>query len=71
MSNKILKFEVIEGLPEDYGTYLLLLEDGSIKQGYFGSFPYPNHEEEIARIAYCEDERFYYEKCVGWLKPIE
>lgn len=30
MSNKILQFEIIEGLPEEYGNYLLLLEDGSI-----------------------------------------
>ncbi|MBW4429840.1 MAG: hypothetical protein KME50_37205 [Nostoc desertorum CM1-VF14] len=71
MSNKILKFEIIEGLPEDYGTYLLLLEDGSIKQGYFGSFSYLHHQEEVTRVANCEDEEFHYEKCVGWLKPIE
>ncbi|MBD2303055.1 hypothetical protein [Nostoc sp. FACHB-190] len=71
MSNKILKFELIEGLPEEYGTYFLLLENGSIKQGYFGSCPVPNHEEEVVRIADCETKAFHYEKCVGWLKPIE
>ncbi|MEA5595762.1 hypothetical protein [Rivularia sp. UHCC 0363] len=64
------KFELIKGLPEEHGTYLFLLENGSIKQGYFSSFPYPNHEEVI-RITNCEDEYFYYEKCVGWLKKVE
>ncbi|MCC5640866.1 hypothetical protein LC593_34580 [Nostoc sp. CHAB 5844] len=71
MSNKIKKFEVIEGLPEEHGTYLLLLEDGSIKEGYFSSFPIPYHQKDIVRIADCESEDFYYKKCVGWLKPIE
>ena len=71
MSNKILKFELIEGLPEEYGNYLLLLEDGSIKEGYFDSFPFPHHQEEVVRVAKCEYEEFHYEKCVGWLKPIE
>ncbi|PHJ59062.1 hypothetical protein VF14_13440 [Nostoc linckia z18] len=71
MPNKILKFELIEGLPEKYGIYLLLLEDGSIKEGYFGSFPVPHHQEEVVRVANCEDEEFHYQKCVGWLKPIE
>lgn len=71
MSNKILKFEIIEGLPEEYGNYLLLLEDGSIKEGYFASFPVPHHQEEVARVANCEDEEFHYYKFIGWLKPIE
>lgn len=71
MSNKILNFELIEGLPEEYGNYLLLLENGSIKEGYFGSFPVPHHQEEVVRVANCEDEEFHYQKCVGWLKPIE
>ncbi|MHC5762596.1 hypothetical protein [Nostoc sp.] len=71
MPNKILKFELIEGLPEDNGTYFVLLEDGSIKEGYFDSFPYPNHQEEVVRVAKCEYEEFHYKKCVGWLKPIE
>jgi len=47
MSNKILNFELIEELPEDYGTYLFLREDGSIKEGYFGSFPYPCLSETV------------------------
>jgi hypothetical protein len=64
------EFELIKGLPEDAGVYLFLLENGSIKEGYFNSFPYPNHEEVI-RIANCEDEYFYYNKCVGWLKKVE
>lgn len=71
MSNKILKFEIIEGLPEEYGTYFVLLEYGSIKEGYFGSFTVPHHQEEVVRVAKCEYEEFHYEKCVGWLKPIE
>jgi hypothetical protein len=71
MPNKILKFELIEGLPEDNGTYFVLLEDGSIKEGYFGSFSFPHHQEDIVRIANCEDKKFHYEKLVGWLKPIE
>lgn len=71
MSNKILKFEIIEGLPEEYGTYFVLLEDGSIKEGYFGSFTVPHHQEEVVRVAKCEDEEFHYEKCVGWLRRIE
>lgn len=72
MSNKILNFELIEELPEDYGTYLFLREDGSIKEGYFGSFPYPYHEDEV-RLASCKDEKFYYSeiKIVGWLKRVE
>lgn len=64
------EFELIKGLPEDAGVYLFLLENGSIKEGYFNSFPYPNHEDVI-RIANCEDERFYYERCAGWLKKVE
>ena len=64
------EFELIKGLPEDAGVYLFLLENGSIKEGYFNSFPYPNHEEDI-RIANCEDEQFYYTNCVGWLKKVE
>ncbi|WP_414755917.1 hypothetical protein [Anabaena sp. CCY 9910] len=71
MSNKILKFELIEGIPEDNGIYFLLLEDGSIKQGYLGSFSFPYHQKDIVRIADCESEKFHYEKCVGWLKPIK
>ncbi len=71
MPNRILKFELIEELPEENGTYFLLLEDGSIKEGYLGSFSFPYHQENFVRIANCEDEEFYYEKCIGWLKPIE
>ncbi|MCG6135161.1 MAG: hypothetical protein MET45_10920 [Nostoc sp. LLA-1] len=71
MSNKIFKFELIEEIPEENGTYLFLLENGSIKEGYLGSFSYPYHQEDIVRIAICEDEEFHYEKCVGWLKYIE
>jgi hypothetical protein len=71
MSNKILKFEFVEGLPEEHGTYLFLLENGSIKQGYFGSFPVPHHEENTVRVADCEDEEFHYEPCVGWFKLVE
>lgn len=69
--SKILKFELIEGFPEEYGTYLFFLENGSIKQGYFSSFPVPYHEERTVRIADCEDKEFHYEKCLGWLKPVE
>lgn len=69
--SKILKFELIEELPEDHGTYLFLFKDGSIKQGYFGSFPVPYHEEGTVRIADCEDEEFHHEKCLGWFKPVE
>ena len=64
------QFELIKGLPEEHGTYLFLLKDGSIKEGYFGSFPHPNSEKDI-RIANCEDEQFYYTNCIGWLKKIE
>ena len=64
------EFELIKGLPEDAGVYLFLLENGSIKEGYFNSFPYPNHENAI-RIANCEDEEFYYTNCIGWLKKVE
>lgn len=64
------EFKLVRGLPEKHGTYLFLLEDGSIKEGYFGSFPYPNHEKDI-RIANCEDGQFYYTNCVGWLKKLE
>ncbi|MEB3219957.1 MAG: hypothetical protein VKN72_27510 [Nostocales cyanobacterium 94392] len=64
------KFELIKGLPEEAGTYLFLLENGSIKEGYFSSFSYPNHEDVI-RLSNCEYEEFYYEKCVGWLKKVE
>lgn len=71
MPNKILNFELIEGLPEDNGTYFVLLEDGSIKEGCFSSFSFPHHQEYIVRIANCEDKEFHYEKCVGWLKLIE
>ncbi len=70
-NTKYFKYELIEGLPEEYGVYLFLLEDGSIKEGYFGSFPVPHHQENTIRIANCEDEEFYYEKCVGWLKKVE
>ncbi len=65
-----LEFELVKGLPEEHGTYLFLLENGSIKEGYFSSFPYPNHEDVI-RLSNCEYEEFYYEKCVGWLKKVE
>lgn len=65
-----IKFELIEGLPEDHGTYLFLLEDGSLKEGYFSSFPFPYHQQDV-RVANCEDEEFYYYKVVGWLKRIE
>lgn len=64
------EFELIRGLPEDAGVYFFLLENGSIKEGYFNSFPYPNHEDAI-RIANCEDEEFSYTNCIGWLKKVE
>ena len=65
-----INLELISGLPEDYGTYLFLMEDGSIKQGYYSSFPFPYHQDEV-RIANCEDEEFHYYKVVGWLQRIE
>ncbi|MHC5722602.1 MAG: hypothetical protein ACYT04_25475 [Nostoc sp.] len=71
MSNKILNFELIQGLPEEHGTYFVLLEDGSLKEGYFGSFSFPYHQENFVRIASCEDEKFHYEKFVGWLRRME
>ena len=71
MSNKIFKFELIQGLPEEHGTYFFLLENGSVKEGYYSSFPVPHHQDDTIRVANCEDKEFHYKKCVGWLKPIE
>ncbi|PAX59809.1 hypothetical protein CK510_05295 [Brunnivagina elsteri CCALA 953] len=67
---KTFTFEFVEGLPENHGNYLFLLEDGSIKEGYYSSFPYPHNYEDI-RIADEEYEHFYYCNVVGWLKRLE
>ncbi|QLE46498.1 hypothetical protein FD723_40515 (plasmid) [Nostoc sp. C052] len=69
MSNKIF-FEVIEGLPEDYGTYIFLMKDNSIQEGYYGSFPHP-HNNACIKTSDIEGERFYYEESsmiLGWLR---
>ena len=57
-TTKYFKYELIEELPEEYGVYLFLLDDGSIKEGYFSSFPVPHHQENTIRIANYEDEAF-------------
>lgn len=64
---KTFEFKLIKGLPEEHGTYLFLLESGDIKEGYFGSFPHPNHEKDI-RVANFDSGELYYTNCVGWLK---
>ena len=69
-ATKNFKFELVEELPDEHGFYLFLLENGSIKEGYFGSFPYPHHKDSI-RVADCENQYFYYYNCVGWLKKVE
>jgi hypothetical protein len=64
-----MRLEFFPGLPEDHGTYFFLLDNGLIKEGYFGSFPHPHNNEDV-RIADCEDEDFYYVNVVGWFQVI-
>ena len=65
----IFNFEFIKGLPEEHGTYLFVLEDSSIREGYYSSFSFPNHGNDV-RIADDEYERFYYCNIIGYLKPL-
>jgi hypothetical protein len=70
VTDNTFNFQFIEGLPEEHGVYLFVLEDGSIKEGYFSSFSFPNHNKDV-RIADEEYEHFYYCNVVGWLKRLE
>jgi hypothetical protein len=68
--NQSFQFALFEGLPSDYGTYLFLLKNGSVKQGYYGSFPHP-HCNKSVRFSDCEYEEFDYEESsaiLGWLE---
>jgi hypothetical protein len=68
---KSINFELIDGLPDHHGTYLFLLEDGTIREGYYSSFPHPNCEKGTVKWCDQENEWFYYEIAVGWFKRIE
>jgi hypothetical protein len=66
----VLKFEFVEGTPDDLGTYLFLLKNGEIREAYYGSFPYPDSEKGTVKYSDLEEERFYFEVAVGWFKPV-
>lgn len=46
-------------LPEDYGTYVFKLTDGSILQGYYSSFPFPD-DHDVVRVSNPQHQYFWY-----------
>ncbi|MEH1786504.1 MAG: hypothetical protein V7L23_13195 [Nostoc sp.] len=66
--------EFVPGMPEDYGTYLFLFSTGKVREGEYGSFPYPYHNHCV-KVANFEEERFYYygqeESILGWYEECE
>ncbi len=59
MINCDYSFIFIEGLPEEYGMYLFVLNTGIAKEGYYSSFPYPN--ERTVKFCNIDEEDFYYD----------
>ena len=63
-------YEFRFGTPEDYGVYMFLLEDGSIEEGYYSSFEYPNHKDNTIRCADIRNQCFYYARFKGWFEIV-
>jgi|GEM_PF-1688775 len=69
MTSTVIRYEIVEGLPEDHGIYLFLLRDGSIKEGFYSSFPFPHHDKPV-RYGNLKEEFLEYGEPTGWLRRL-